>query len=92
MSAEILTLPGQPLQTPRSSEPQPDVIAFIEALLVRAKSGDIQAIAVATVLNAEETGDGWKPGKTAYSHQLMAAIGDLQFRYARRRHSGNDDA
>lgn len=89
-SDKVKSFPGVPLpDRPRDSQPVPEVVAFIEGLLARAKAGDIQAIAVAYAAPGEVTGDGWSVGK-GYSHQIMAAIADLFYRGCMRRHENSD--
>jgi hypothetical protein len=43
-----------------SGQPVPEVVAFLENLLDRAKSGDIRAIAVAYVKDNGKTSAGWE--------------------------------
>jgi hypothetical protein len=42
-----------------ASEPVPQVVAFIERLLERAKAGDVRAIAVAYIRSNGHPADGW---------------------------------
>jgi hypothetical protein len=84
MSGEIRAFPGTTDST-KLPEEQPDaaIIAFCEDLVVRAKSGEIRAIAVAMVNPGRVTADGWRRADHGADccHELMAAITYLQLRY-----------
>lgn len=82
----VTALPGVVLTSSVDAQPQQNVIAFIERLLEKAKLGEIQAIAVATVGPNNTTADGWEQGLQGApnSHNLMAAISYLQNRLATR--------
>ncbi len=67
---------------PAGVQPDPDVIAFCEDLLDRARAGAIQAIAVTLVKPGGYVADGWQRGAGPWHHQLMAGITYLQNRFA----------
>lgn len=81
MAAQVVALPGAAVPAQANLVPNEEVIDFLEMLLAQAKRGEIQAVAIATVKNVEETGEGFKPANHPFSHQLMASICDLQYRY-----------
>lgn len=85
MSAEIVALPGADVPVDARTAPCQEVVEALEDLLKKAKEGRVRAIAVAVVENCELTGEGWYPSEHSFSHQMMASISDLQFRYARSR-------
>ena len=64
--------PGQPNQ---------DLIDTLERLLAEAKSGDLRALAIATVREGNITGTGWD-GSDGTRHPLSSAIMMLHSRYA----------
>ena len=84
MTAKIKAFPGV-ADSARAPDEQPDaaIIAFCEDLVVRAKVGNIRAIAVAMVQPGRVTADGWRRADHGADccHELMAAIGYLQLRY-----------
>lgn len=67
-------------KAPKGSEPQPDVVRVVEELLQRAKSGDIQAIAVTVVRANARIGTAWDGSERGYRHQLMAGVAMLEHR------------
>jgi len=87
--AEVKTFPGVTrVDAPAGSQPNPSTIEFLEKQLAKARSGYLQAIAVASVVVHQGHGvcteEGWSPNN-AYCHELAASIGDLQYRFARMR-------
>ena len=52
-------LPFTPRDIPNLDEPDPVVIAYVEDILARAKTGELRAIAVACVYRARVMGSGW---------------------------------
>jgi len=81
----ILAMPGvsRPDQ-PANAQPVPEVVAFIEGVLARAKNGEITSIAVAYATAANCTGDGFAGGNSG-DHALFAAIADLFYSAGRSR-------
>ena len=64
-----------------SGEPVPEIVNLCEALLERAKSGEIQGLAYAiTRRPGDGFGTGWE-GNAGFGHQLGAAVGHLFHRY-----------
>lgn len=61
-------------------EPDGEIIAVIEDLLARAKSGDLQAIAYCTVSDDGVVGTGWA-GTDGTRHPLGMAVSILSVRY-----------
>ena len=51
--------PFTPRDVPNLDEPDPVVIAYVEDILARAKTGELRAIAVACVYRARVMGSGW---------------------------------
>jgi len=64
-------------------EPDPDIIATLEGLLERAKSGEMTGIAYATVAIDGTQGTGWN-GVAGTRHPLGTAVMMLSYRYAQR--------
>lgn len=60
--------------------PEPDVVAVLEHLLQRAKDGDLQSLAYATVNADGTTGTGWE-GVNTTRFPMGYAISMLQARY-----------
>lgn len=85
--ADIVAMPGA--ADPVDREPVAKVVERLEWLLERAKRGEIRCLGFAVVNLEGTTGDGWAPGRGPYSHELMASITDLQFRYARFRYEND---
>ena len=84
MTDNIEAFPGTTDSTKSPDEqPEPNVIAFCEDLVIRAKAGQIRAIAVALVEPGRTTADGWRRSEHGAdcAHELMAAITYLQLRY-----------
>lgn len=81
MAADVVTLPGC-VRLAGDSEPNPDVIAVLERFLADARSGNLQAVAVAGVRVGGVTTQGWTLGSYPHTHALMAAISYLHARYA----------
>ena len=90
MTAEVFALPGAAVPAQAKLEPNQEVVDFLEMLLAKAKAGELQAIGIATVENVENVGEGFKPSDHPFSHQLMASICDLQWRYMAKRARGYD--
>lgn len=83
MNAEIKRFPGiSDSDKAIDAQVDPEIVAFCEDLVVRAKQGDIQAIAVALVKPGRCTADGWQRTKENNGHDLMASISYLQQRFA----------
>lgn len=61
-------------------EANPDMVAVIEDLLDRAKSGELRGLAYATFASGDITGTGWE-GSDGSRHPLSSAIAMLQHRY-----------
>lgn len=59
-----------------------DMVATLESLLARAKSGDLRGFAYATFSIGDITGTGWE-GSDGSRHPLSSAISILQQRYTR---------
>ncbi len=76
MTADVVNLQAVVSRDP----PDELVIAEIEKLLDKARSGQLRCFAWAAVYPEWETGCDWTLG--SYSAEMMAAISDLQFRYA----------
>lgn len=77
MSDNVQPLFGGKLATP-ANEPVPQVVAFIERLLVRAKSGDVRAIGVAYIRGNGHPADGWqRDGDADLTYRLHSAIACL---------------
>jgi hypothetical protein len=83
--SDIKAFPGVALiDAPARAQPVAEVVDFLEEVLVDAKAGKIQAIAVAYVGPGNITSDGYACGYDT-SHDLFAAIGDLFYSAAKRR-------
>lgn len=85
MTAEVRAFPGvSDASLALDEQPDASVIAFCEDILERARSGSIQAIAVAMVQPGRVTADAWRRAVNGSdcAHELMAAITYLQVRYA----------
>jgi hypothetical protein len=81
---EVVGLPGVDApEQPATQQPQPDVIARLEVLLERAKSGEIQAIAYGYVNESGNACEGWTIGNlpTRVEYALGFALNCLQHRY-----------
>ena len=61
-------------------EANPDMVAVVEDLLDRAKSGELRGLAYATFASGDITGTGWE-GSDGSRHPLSSAIAMLQHRY-----------
>ena len=81
--AEILTLPGG-RKGAHDTTPDVEVIALIEQLLTDARSGSIQAIAIAGVRFSPGqpalATTAWEIGSGPHANTLLAAITVLQYR------------
>lgn len=62
-------------------EPDPEIIATLEGLLERAKSGELTGLAYATVTLDGTQGTGWQ-GVAGTRHPLGTAVMMLSHRYA----------
>lgn len=62
--------------------PDDSVVVFCEKLLDRARSGELRAVAVATLHRDDGPADGWAAALDASMHSLMGAITYLQVRMA----------
>lgn len=62
-------------------EANPDMVAAIESLLARAKSGELRGFAYATFAVGNITGTGWE-GSDGARHPIASAIMMLHHRYA----------
>lgn len=62
-------------------QPNPDMVAEVERLLERAKSGELRGLAYATFATGDITGTGWV-GSDGSRHPLSSAIAMLSHRYA----------
>lgn len=85
MNSNVRAFPGvTDAARPQDAQPDPEIIAFCEDLVERAKRGDIRAIAVAMVKPGRLTADGWRRTYQGADccHELMAAITYLQHRFA----------
>jgi hypothetical protein len=85
MASNVKAFPGiADLAKTPDEQADASVIAFCEDLVVRAKSGEIRAIAVAIVKPGRLTADGWRRAEHGADccHELTAAITYLQLRYA----------
>lgn len=60
-------------------EPVPDVLATLEELLRRARTGDIRALAYATVTEGRVLGSGWT-GVAGTRNDLVASVTLLSHR------------
>lgn len=79
--ADILRL--VPAETgPAVVEPQPSVIALLEALLIEARAGKVQAVAVAMVRGLDRAGQAWELGTGPTGHILHAAVTSLFTRFS----------
>lgn len=82
MSAEIVALPGVTVSdAPADAKPQRDVIDRLERLLAQARSGELQAVAVAAVTCRGAVRHCWADSEATFT-QLMGAVTFLQVRYA----------
>ena len=78
---KVQPLFGDRLTTP-TNEPVPQVVAFIERLLARAKAGDIRAIGVAYVRGNGHIADGWdRDGDPGLIYRLHSAIACLMHEF-----------
>lgn len=77
------------LAIPTGTEPVADLVATLEFLLAEAKSGNLRAIAYATVRGAkcDETGTGWSGGHGTRM-PLAGSVLMLHDRYAEALRSG----
>lgn len=75
--AEVVTLRGEAVR----AEPDADLVEHLEALLARARAGDLRAVAYATVDDAGTAGSGWS-GVFGTRHPLGSAVLMLSHRYA----------
>jgi len=62
-------------------EANPDLVATLESLLARAKSGELRGLAYATFATGNVTGTGWE-GSDGSRHPISSAIMMLHHRYA----------
>jgi hypothetical protein len=61
-------------------EPCPDTIDLLERILARARTGEIVAVAIATVYHDRATGTGYRRGRTDTGNDLTAAVSNLHHR------------
>lgn len=52
--------------------PVPEVVAALETMLQRAKSGELRAVAIAGVTTGRGTSTGWDPGDMGIAHLWYA--------------------
>lgn len=78
--AKLYAFPGVAIpDRPVGAQPQPHVIAMLENLLARARTGDLQAIAVSFVNADRSVADDWRHGSNT-THELIAGVAYLQAR------------
>lgn len=93
--ADVRSFPGVTrVDVQAAEQPNQELIEFLEKNLADARSGMLQAVAIVKVaIRPGEgvcIGDGWSPGKGGYGHELMAGIGDLQYRFAAMRYEAGN--
>lgn len=84
MAAEVISFPGCEFHDQGPAEqPQAPVIALLEEWLERAESGELQAVALAGVLNDSVVLTDFHPGTGPHRHHLVAGAVDLEHRMVR---------
>ena len=86
MSDKVVDFPGNGVSSQPDPHriPQPEVIELLEGYLARARSGDLQAVAVAGALWDGRTSIAYEcPPGTGATHLLAAAVGYLGQDYFR---------
>ncbi len=86
MTADNVVKLGAKLSAP--NPPSQNVIDELEDLLVRAKRGELRAIAYACVNLDRQTSTGWT--EAPYSPEIMAAVCDLFYRFAMMRRESSE--
>lgn len=98
MSAEIKTFPGvEFIDQSAHEQPQADVIELLERLLEQAETGELQAIAVVTVMSDSVVACDYSTGNGPHMHTLVAGAVELQYiltreLYGPEESSGEEDA
>lgn len=87
MSSEVKLMPGIVDPTlMRDEQPVQCVIDELESLLANAKSGRLQAFAIAVVYSGSMVSYCWANSDGQLQHEMTAAIGDLHFDWSLARH------
>lgn len=80
---KVVRLPITPkARPPVKEQPQFEVIELLESYLARAKSGELQGVAIAGALADGHTTEAYELGGGPYGHVLMASITYLHTHYA----------
>lgn len=77
----VVTMPGVTADRPVGAQPQVDLIATLEGLLARARTGDLQAIAFAAVDSEAAIASGWAGASSSSSIHVAAAVFWLSHRF-----------
>jgi hypothetical protein len=88
---KVVTFPVVPQQIPVSAPPQSEIIELLEHYLERARSGELQAVAIAAALSNGNTTEAYEVGTGPYAHVLMASLAYLHGHYVRGQIDDADD-
>ena len=73
-------IPLRPGASAAGAVPNPEVIARIEAILERAKSGELQAFAMVSVLQSQHNGTEWCAAD-GWFHEIVSGLSVLTHRF-----------